>query len=206
MPPSRYRIVERGGRLEVIDSQTGERPQSAAERMAAHDAAHGNAALRFDRLEEQRAEPSPPAPANPASAKPAPPSDPIRQRLQEKASPWQAKGEAKPPRAKRPAEPPMQRPAQPASSLVKGTFVTGQWWDSKGPRTISLGEKGKTKLGSGLMTALIIGFFIMIALIVVQPALLLVVGFALFRFGGSIIGPIGAWLIDDAIKADAGGS
>lgn len=204
MPPSRYQIVERGGRLEIIDRETGERPQSAAERMAAHDAAHGNAALRFDRLEEQRAEPPPPAAANAAAAKPTPPSDPIRQRLQEKASPWQAKGESKPPRAKRPAEPPMQRPAQTASSLVKGTFVTGKWWDSKGPRTVSLGEKGKAKLGSGLMAAVIIGFFIMIALIVVQPALLLVAAFALFRFGGTIIGPIGARLIDDAVKADGG--
>lgn len=204
MPPSRYRIVERDGRLEIIDRETGERPQSAAERMAAHDAAHGDAALRNDRQEEQRAKTPPPAPANPAAPKPAPPSDPIRERLQKKASPWQPKGEAKPPRAKHPADPPMQRPAQTASSLVKGTFVTGKWWDSKGPRRVALGEKGKAKLGNGLMTAIIIGFFILIALIVVQPALLLVAAFVLFRFGGTIVGPIGAWLIDDAIKADGG--
>ena len=200
MPPARYRIVERGGRLEIIDRETGERPQSAAERMAAHDAAHGHAALRYDRLEESQAE-APPQPS-PLPPQPAPPSDPIRQRLQQKSSPWQASGEARPPRAKRLAQPDGQRAAQRPANLVKGSFITNQWWDNKGPRTVTLREKGRAKLGGSLMTALIIGFFVMIALMVIQPALLLVAAFALFRFGGTIIGPVGAWLIDDAIKAD----
>ena len=45
-------------------------------------------------------------------------------------------------------------------------------------------------------------FFAIIAMVIVQPALILVAAFVLFRFGGTIIGPIGARLIDEAIKAD----
>jgi hypothetical protein len=190
MPPARYRIVERGGRLEVIDGETGERPLSAAERMAAHDAAHGHAALRYDRVEAARAAAPPPVAPTP--------SDPIRARLGDKASPWQASGEAKPPRAKRLKD----APPTAISQLAKGTYVTGKWWDSKGPRTVTLGQKGREKLVNSIMATLIVAFFIFIALAVIQPALLLVAGFALFRFGGTIIGPIGARLIDQAIAAD----
>ncbi|HWV61477.1 MAG TPA: hypothetical protein VN034_12515, partial [Sphingopyxis sp.] len=36
-PPSRFSVVERGGRLVVIDRETGRTPPTAAERMDAHD-------------------------------------------------------------------------------------------------------------------------------------------------------------------------
>ena len=36
-PPSRFSVVERGGRLVVIDCETGQIPPTAAERMNAHD-------------------------------------------------------------------------------------------------------------------------------------------------------------------------
>lgn len=81
-------------------------------------------------------------------------------------------------------------------------MVTGKWWDSKGPRTVDLGQAGRAKLSEGFITATVIAFFAIIAMVVVQPALLLLAAFALFRFGGTIIGPLGAWLIDAAIKAD----
>jgi hypothetical protein len=218
-PPSRYRIVERSGRLEVIDLETGTRPASAAERMAAHDAAHGHAALRYDRLEEEA--PAPP-PAM-ASGTPAPtaqprPTDPIRAALARRANPWggndgaraelgaQSQSEARARPAPDMARPnvPAERRAERARNAERQPFVTGKWWDSKGPRTISLGAAGQAKLQSSFVTAAVIAFFAIIAMIVVQPALLLVAAFALFRFGGTIVGPIGAWLIDDAIKADGG--
>lgn len=206
MPPARYRIVERGGRLEVIDGETGERPLSAAERMAAHDAAHGHAALRYDRVDAQREAAPPLAASPPPQPKSAPaPTDPIRARLAAKPSPWQASGEAQPPRAKRPdaktAPAPAAAPAA-ASQLAKGTFVTGKWWDSKGPRTVTLSKKGRKKLSDNVIAALVVGMFVFIALAVIQPVLLLVAGFALFRFGGTILGPIGARIIDNAVGVD----
>lgn len=217
-PPQRFRIVERGGRLEVIDLETGTRPASAAERMAAHDAAHGHAALRYDRLAEIEETPStaPPSETAPSPAAPRPPKDAIRAAIAKRGNPWgganggraqlgaqsQSEERARPSPGARQAE---ARPV-PQSNAARGgnrlPMVTGKWWDSKGPRTISLGAAGQAKLQSSFIAATVIAFFAIIAMIVVQPALLLVAGFALFRFGGPIIGPIGAWLIDDAIKAD----
>lgn len=45
-PPSRYAIVERGGRLVVLDRDTGRTPPTAAERMAEHDRRMGNEPIR----------------------------------------------------------------------------------------------------------------------------------------------------------------
>src|SRR3546814_11112198 len=36
-PPSRFAVIERGGRLVIVDRTTGKTPPSAAERMAEHD-------------------------------------------------------------------------------------------------------------------------------------------------------------------------
>jgi hypothetical protein len=222
-PPQRFRILERGGRLEVIDSETGARPPSAAERMAAHDAAHGHAALRYDRLAEAEAEAGPaPVSQTPAVPPAAPistevtPTDVIRAAIAKRATPWsggnggraqlgaqsQSEANARPsPGANQSSARPALRSRAPRDES-RQPIVTGKWWDSKGPRTLDLGEAGRAKLTGGFMTALIVAFFALIAMIIVQPALILVVGFALFRFGGTIIGPIGAWLIDEAIKAD----
>jgi hypothetical protein len=218
-PPHRYRIVERGGRLEVLDTTTGERPQSAAERMAAHDAAHGHAALRYDRLNDTGAAPpvskAPAAPPNGATTQ-RPPADPIRAALSERAKPWSQSSASRPQLGAQTASEAQARPGpnmratgpqseSSAASPPRGTpqtMVTSRWWDSKGPRTLRLGAAGRKRLSSGFVTALVLSFFLLIALLVVQPALLLIAGFALFRFGGTIIGPLGARLIDEAIKAD----
>jgi hypothetical protein len=224
MPPQRYRIVERGGRLEVIDALTGARPPSAAERMAAHDAAHGHAALRYDRLVEdaeeaakaqpQSAKPTPPPAIRPAAAAP---SDPIRATLAKRSNPWGDKNDRSRPQlaaqsvAEAEARPrPGSASGRPAPATTrragKDSIVTGKWWDAKGPRTITLGQRGRSKLSSGIMTSLAIAMAIFIVLAIIQPALLLVAGFALFRFGGTFIGPIGARLLDEAIRVDAGGA
>jgi hypothetical protein len=217
-PPSRYRIVERRGRLEIIDLETGTTPPTAAERMAVHDAAQGNAALKSDQKDERLAR----AAALDAAAKavqelnnPAPitttnrPTDPIRARLEARPGPWQAKGDAKPPKTKAPppapaAQPGPGRSASAGADRMRGnqTFVTGKWWDNKGPRTVTLGPAGRAKLTNGILGIVVVGFFIALAMLVVQPALLLVAGFVLFRFGGTMIGPVGARLVDEAIRAE----
>lgn len=217
LPSPRYRIVERGGRLEVIDSETGGRPATAAERMAAHDAAHGHAALRFDRLadmdEPAAAPPEPSLPPEPA-ARPVP-TDAIRAAIAQRVNPWGG-------RAQLGAQSQSEERARPSPGVDQGSarpgphararrdkgrqpVNTSKWWDSKGPRTLDLGQAGRARLSSSLMTAFVISIFVMVAVFVIQPVLLLVAGFALFRFGGTIIGPIGARLIDEAIKADATG-
>src|SRR3546814_10294620 len=45
-PPSRFSVVERGGRLVVIDRETGQTPLSAAERMDLHDRKAGVEPIR----------------------------------------------------------------------------------------------------------------------------------------------------------------
>lgn len=221
MPPQRYRIVERGGRLEVIDLVTGARPPSAAERMAAHDAAHGHKALSYDRLIESEkddqasaAAPSVPVPG-PVAQRPAAPANATRDALAQRNSPWHNKGGATRPQlaaqsnAEAQARPgPMakmqQARAAPRAGKGRQTIVTGKWWDSKGPRTISLGDAGRAKLSNGFVTGLVIGFFVLVALLIIQPVLLLVAGFVLFRFGSMVLAPLGSRIIDDAIKADSG--
>lgn len=220
LPPPRYRIIERRGRLEVIDRETGARPASAAERMAAHDATHGHAAMQYDRLAET-AEPS--AATLPLSESPEPvrpvPTDAIRDAITKRANPWSganggraqlgaqsnAEAQARPKLGSNQASARPAPRANRAPSNARMPFVTGKWWDSKGPRAVDLGQAGRAKLSGAALTTVGIAFFVMIALMVIQPALLLVAAFALFRFGGTIIGPIGARLIDDAIKADASG-
>lgn len=79
-PPSRYRIVERGGRLQVIDSATGKTPPTAAERMAEHDDARGFANERRDQLADADAAAGNPAAGAagklPPAAAPKPPGAP----------------------------------------------------------------------------------------------------------------------------------
>jgi hypothetical protein len=79
------------------------------------------------------------------------------------------------------------------------TIVTAKWWDSKGPRTIELGPKGQAELTGGFM---FLFFGLVIAAIVVafvEPLVLFIGAFVLFRFGGNFLGPIGAGIIDKAI-------
>lgn len=231
-PPHRYRIIERGGRLEVLDTATGERPQSAAERMAAHDAAQGHAALRYDRMKDAAELASTSAPGPMATALHSgagaqrPPSDPIRVALAERSKPWSQSSASRPQLGVQSASEAQARPnpgsgspatpqrAAPAAEPVRGntgrdvksqTLVTGRWWDARGPRTLTLGQRGRARLTSGFMTALAVAAIIAIALLVVQPVLLLVAGFILFRFGSAILAPIGARLIDEALKADGTG-
>ena len=219
-PPSRYSVVERGGRLVVIDRQTGRTPPSAAERMAAHDRRHGHAAERPvlpEPVSESLVEPTRPpktVAAPPASVRAARREADAAKRERQpavrgesKRAPWGGQNERA--RSETPASPapspiaaptPARVPSRaPASLPGRKTIVTGKWWDAKGPRTLELGPKGQAELSGGLM---FLFFGVVIAAIVallVQPLLLFVGAFLLFRFGNQILGPIGAAIVDKAL-------
>jgi len=194
----------------VIDRDTGQTPPSAAERMAEYDRRMGNEPMRPAAREERRA-PTPSA---------AIPSDPIRTALAgttatqppgermakavaavNRKQPWQDKS-PKPGAPVAPSSSPApariaQHP-QPRGGGRK-TIVTGKWWDAKGPRTIELGEKGQQTLTGGFVTIAVVLIVGAIVALFVQPVIFFVGAFLLFRFGGQVLGPIGAGIVDKAL-------
>ena len=213
-PPSRFSVVERGGRLVVIDKETGQTPPSAAERMDLHDRNLGVEPIRPaktsaapDMSAAARAESglsARPAPGQQAAASPTrmnSSSDRVAAAVAERTKqPWKKTQPSDRPGLKSNPEPARSasRPAPQAGGTRK-TIVTGKWWDAKGPRTIELGPKGQAELSGGFM---FLFFGLVIAAIVVgfiQPLLLFAGAFVLFRFGGNFLGPLGARIIDKAL-------
>ncbi len=198
-PPSRFSVVERGGRLVVIDRETGQTPLSAAERMDLHDRKMGVEAIR-PTARQTAPDPAPVVQKESAPQRepPRPPNDRMAAAVAKmnRKQPWsqQAKATVQPQPARIP-----QRPAPQPQAGGRKTIVTAKWWDAKGPRTIELGPKGQQKLSSGFVTLF---FALVIAVIVagfIQPLLLFAGAFVLFRFGGNFLGPIGAGIIDKAL-------
>ncbi|WP_447765707.1 hypothetical protein [Sphingopyxis panaciterrae] len=210
-PPSRFSVVERGGRLVVIDSETGQTPLSAAERMDIYDRNRGVEPIRPaktsaapDTSASARAESGLSARPAPARQAGTPASGGGQGRMaaaiaERGKRPWKAAPndrpalEAKPAPARAPA-----RAAPPAGGARK-TIVTGKWWDAKGPRTIELGSKGQQVLSSSFLTLFFVVLVAAIAALFFEPILLFIGGFLLFRFGSNILGPIGASIVDKAI-------
>lgn len=197
-PPSRFSVVERGGRLVVIDRETGQTPPTAAERMDMHDRKAGVEPIRpaSRQVPPEPAAPTVTAAAPPQRNPPRPPNDRMATAVAElnRKRPWQEspRSTAQPTPARHP-----QRPRPQAGG--RKTIVTGKWWDSKGPRTIELGPKGQTELTGGFM-ALVFGLVIAaIIAFFVEPLLLFIGAFVLFRFGGNFLAPIGARIIDKAL-------
>lgn len=208
-PPSRFSVVERGGRLVVIDSETGQTPLSAAERMEIHDR---NLGIEPVRPEARNAMPDMSAAARAESglsARPAPTQQqatpPARPRAASTTAergkrPWTAEANDRPALKSNTAPTPARIPNRPAQpSGVRKTIVTGKWWDAKGPRTIELGPKGQQTLNGGFLTLLVAAIVAAIVLLFIQPLLLFVSAFLLFRFGSNILGPLGAGIIDKAV-------
>ena len=212
-PPSRFSVVERGGRLVVIDSETGEVPLSAAERMALHDRKMGVEPIRPakssaapDMSAAARAESglsARPAPMREPAARPAKAnggSDRLAAAIiGRKKRPWNAQPNDRPAPQAGPASARIAGRPAPHAGGARKTMVTSKWWDSKGPRTIELGPKGQAELTGGFM---FLFFGLVIAAIVaafVEPLILFVGAFVLFRFGGTVLGPIGAGIIDKAL-------
>lgn len=214
-PPSRFSVVERGGRLVVIDKETGQIPLTAAQRMDIHDRNMGVESLRPakpsvapDMSAAARAESglsARPAPTQKATVPVAAPAsgNSGKNRIaaataERNKRPWN------PAPNDRPALKTSSAPAQIASSRplqagARKTIVTGKWWDAKGPRTIELGPKGQQVLSSGFVTLFVALVIAAIVALFIEPLLLFVGAFLLFRFGGNILGPIGAGLVDKAI-------
>ena len=208
-PPSRFSVVERGGRLVVIDRETGQTPPTAAERMDLHDRKMGVEPIRPaktstppDMSANARAESG--LSARPAPAQQAAAASGGRDRVaatvaKRTKQPWKNPQPNDRPALKSNPEPARipNRPAPQAGG--RKTIITAKWWDAKGPRTIELGEKGQAELTGGFM---FLFFGLVIAAIVVgfiEPLLLFAGAFLLFRFGGQILGPIGAGIVDKAI-------
>lgn len=194
-PPSRFAVVEKGGRLVVIDRESGTTPPTAAERMAAHDQARGIEPIR----------PASKEPAVAAAATTPEALDTRRSTAKDNRpaatparSPWSGK-EAKAGTALRPPANPASVTKTPRPAGNRQIIVTGKWWDEKGPRTIELGPLGQTQLRNGLLAlfAVLVGGIFLTQLI--APVLLLLYGFLLFRFGRNLFAPIGAKLIDKAL-------
>jgi hypothetical protein len=201
LPPSRYSVVERGGRLVVIDRDTGQTPPSAAERMAEYDRRMGSERARpADRTvaAEASAEPEAPAAAERPETRPPNPRMAAAVAQINRKQPWQ--GGPKPAAKAEPARiPPRPQPGAQRAAGGRKTVVTGKWWDAKGPRTIELGPKGQQVLSGGFITLAAALFVAAIIALFIQPVLLFVGVFLLFRFGGNILGPIGAGIVDKAI-------
>ena len=177
----------------VIDKQTGQTPPTAAERMAVHDRKMGVEPTRpaaAPRAEtEQSARPAPTA------QKTAPPAATAKRSKQ----PWSQPPTDRPVMKSEAAPARIPGRAAPQAGGTRKTIVTGNWWDAKGPRTIELGPQGQAELTGGLLTLF---FAIVIAAIIalfIEPLLLFVTALLLFQFGGKILGPMGARLIDKAL-------
>lgn len=218
LPPSRYSVIERGGRLVVIDRDTGTVPLTAAERMAEHDRRMGHQPARPTPREGRE--------ENQSGSNAAAPKAPARSSSDRMAAsvaamnnkrPWS--GSAKPATARPPAPKPglpqtaaskpapaatapkRPRPTDAGTSASYGrkTIVTGKWWDAKGPRTIELGPKGQQVLGGGFTTLFFGALIAAIVLLFISPVVAFAAAFLIFRFGGNILGPIGAGVIDKAL-------
>ncbi|WP_332817293.1 hypothetical protein [Sphingopyxis sp.] len=216
-PPSRFSVVERGGRLVVIDKETGQTPLSAAERMDLHDRSLGVEPIRPERTSAApdmsaaaRAESglsARPAPAQ-QTAKPTHPAadgdaNSGRGRIaaaiaERNKQPWNPQPNDRP--ALKSNAAPARIATRPAPAVGgRKPIVTGKWWDSKGPRTIELGPKGQQVLSGGFVTLFFVTVIAAVVALFIEPLLLFVGAFILFRFGGNILGPIGAGLVDKAL-------
>ena len=186
----------------MIDQTTGQTPATAAERMDIHDRALGIEPIRPAR---SSAAPNTSAAARAESglsARPAP-VDTAKARMAAKVTemqnrPWkQAPSDRLAPKA----EPAPARIPERATPPARGrkTIVTGKWWDSKGPRTIELGPKGQQTLSGGFVTLFFVAMFAAMIVMFIEPVVLFIGAFLLFRFGGNIIGPLGAGIVDKAL-------
>ena len=193
----------------VIDRETGQTPLTAAERMEIHDRNLG--------IEPIRPEPRTSAPDLSAaaraesglSARPAPNQQPAAPPAKPRATaamaepgkrPWATEPKDRPALKSDAAPTPARIPNRPAAqSGGRKTIVTGKWWDAKGPRTIELGQKGQQTLSGGFLTLFVVAVIAAIVALFIQPLLLFVGAFLLFRFGSNILGPLGAGIVDKAI-------
>lgn len=159
-PPSRYRVVERGGRLVVIDSLSGSTPLRAKDLLPA--TTDDASATYVDYPEDD--------PPQPASA-------PILEAPRSALSPPPGKSLAP------------QAPSGLASiaATVAGQarddrgrllLTTARWYDAKGPRTLALDMAGEQQLG-GAIIGLVVAAFVALCLVVLGDVLGWMIVFAI---------------------------
>ena len=146
-PPSRYRVVERGGRLVVIDSVVGGAPPTARELLSGKVSERSSDAASFYPYPRESGDPGP-----------------------EAVSPFVLDSRV---RGNTAGNPPGA--AQNVAETVIGNtrddqgrllLTTARWYDAKGPRTLALGAEGERQLGS-IVVALAVGAMIAVVLAVV---------------------------------------
>lgn len=192
----------------VIDKQTGQTPPTAAERMDLHDRKMGVEPIRPPKTPERTPERTGAAPDMSAaaraesglSARPAPTQQTAATtKAAASKRPWNQQPTDRPALKSSPAPARIASRPPPQSGTTRQTIVTGKWWDAKGPRTIELGPKGQVKLSGGFITLFVVALIGAIIALVINPILLFAAAFLLFRFGGNILGPIGAAIVDKAL-------
>lgn len=146
-PQSRYRVEEKGGRLVVTDTWSGDAPITARHMNADN---HVFDPEPIESAEDKLAD------FITRSAAPPPPSQSARPSLQPKpATPW-AQQQSSPPNASaRPARTSFTKPA---------TIRTLPWFDKKGPRTIAMSSTRKSQAIFGAL-ALFFGIMVLNAII-----------------------------------------
>ena len=184
----------------VIDRDTGTTPPSAAERMAEYDRRMGHEPARPAPRETVVVE-TPPAEAPAPARLPTPKHDRLAATVADmnRKRPWKDSAKPAAPKPAREARQAQPQAPTPAPAGGRKTIVTGKWWDAKGPRTLELGPKGQQVLSGGFVTLFFVTVAAAIVALIVQPILLFVGAFLLFRFGGAVLGPIGAGIVDKAI-------
>jgi hypothetical protein len=147
LPPSRYRVIERGRRLEVIDTLAGRRPAYAPAAATFPDPVRPQpwvGTLPADGWQGEAVDPEyEPAAVEEYSRSPPPPA------------------------------PVGSMPVAPPDFLINAASIvsserdrdgrlllnTARWYDAKGPRTVALDQAGERKLGAAILVllALVVG-------------------------------------------------
>ena len=140
-PPSRYRVVERGGRLVVIDSVAGGTPPTARE-------------LLNTQYPRQSRDPEPQtSPQLALELDVLVPSSPAYTRS----------SVAPPPGFLRNVAATVCSDERDADGRLQWT--TARWFDARGPRTVTLSARTELQLAIAILTLLAVAFFAMIAAI-----------------------------------------
>jgi len=163
-PPSRYRVVERGARLVVIDSVAGGAPPTARD-------------LLPDDREGFSIEPYPRESGDPES--PTTPPVILDSRLRGNTN----EDYATPPSPSALT----QDPPGPAATVAGARrndrgrllWTTARWYDAKAPRTLTLSAVGERRLGN-TVAALLIGSVLAVILVAVGGVIGWVIVFATF--------------------------
>ena len=161
-PPSRYRVVERGGRLVVIDSADGGAPPTARDLLPGmmRDDGADAAGVAYPR------EGGEPAPATPALETLDPRlrggTDGVRSDVRALTT--------KPPGLLRNVASTVCNERRDSDGRLQWT--TARWFDAKGPRTIALSDAAEQQLG----------FVTLALLVVVVGEIVLAVGYGLIGF------------------------